>query len=404
MIEEKQNNYPETVRPEAEDEINLLDLLLVIARRWRMIVKVTAAAFVLSIGISLLLPNIYTGTARIIPPQEDQGLMAAMMGQIGGLASLAGGALGGGTSADLYVGIMKSEAVKDRIIDRFDLMQVYKQDYRVTTYKALDKRASIIAGKKDGIIVISVDDEDPQRAADMANAFVEELGQVTVDLNIAGAGQNRVFLEKRLAQSRADLTLAEEQLRSFQAANKALDVPEQAKVTIEGVALLRAQLAAQEVQLAGLRSRLTDNTQEVRDLRASIATMRHEVAKLEGAGSSGAIPSFGDLPGIGQEYVRLMREFKIQETLVDLLTKQYEMARLTEAKDVSTLQVLQEARAPDKKSKPKRALIVLMATVVAGFMAVFWAFVYEFGERMGVEDRQRWQEIRGLLRLRGKSE
>jgi uncharacterized protein involved in exopolysaccharide biosynthesis len=329
--------------------------------------------------------------------------MSMMMGQLGGLASLAGGALGGGTTADLYVGILQTEAVKDRIIDRFDLMQVYEEDYRVTTYKALDKRASISAGKKDGIIVISVEDKDPQRAADMANAFVEELGKVTVDLNITGAGQNRVFLEKRLAQSRADLALAEEQLRGFQSANQALDVPEQAKVTIEGVALLRGQLAAQEVQLAGLRSRLTDNTQEVRDLRASIVTMRQEVAKLEEPGGNGAIPSFGDLPGIGQEYVRLMRDFKIQEALVELLTKQYEMARLTEAKDVSTLQIIQEARVPDKKSKPKRALIVLLVTFVAGFMAVLWAFVRECGERMGEEDRQRWQEIRGLLRLRGKS-
>jgi uncharacterized protein involved in exopolysaccharide biosynthesis len=141
----------------------------------------------------------------------------------------------------------------------------------------------------------------------------------------------------------------------------------------------------------------------VRDLKASIASMRHEVAKLEGAGGNGAIPSVGDLPGIGQEYVRLMREFKIQETLVELLTKQYEMARLSEAKDVSTLQVLQEARVPDKKSKPKRALIVLIVTFATGFMAVLWAFVREFGERMGEEDRQRWQEIRGLMRLRGKA-
>jgi capsule polysaccharide export protein KpsE/RkpR len=234
----------------------------------------------------------------------------------------------------------------------------------------------------------------------MANAFVEELGKVVVDLNIIGAGQNRGFLEKRLTQARADLSLAEERLRGFQSANKALDVPEQAKVTIEGVALLRAELATQEVQLAALRSRLTDNTQEVRDLKASIGKLQHEIVKLEGAGGNGAIPSVGDLRGIGQEYVRLMREFKIQETLVELLTKQYEMARLTEARDVSTLQVLQEARAPDRKSKPKRSLIALLATLVTSLFAVFVAFLLEYVDHMNQGDRERLQEIRRLLRLR----
>jgi uncharacterized protein involved in exopolysaccharide biosynthesis len=388
-------NDSDVVELEEKDMVDLLDYLQVIARRRRMICWVTGLAFVLSIVISLLLPKIYSSTARIIPPQQDQGLMAAMMGQMGGLAGLAGGMLGSGTTGDLYVGMLKSEAVKDVIIDKFKLMDVYEEDYRLDTYEALDDAATIEIGRKDGIISITVEDEDPARAAEMANAFVGELEKLSVALNITGAGQNRKFLEQRLVKAKLDLARAEDNLKAYQAKNKALDITEQAKVTIGGVAQLRAQLAVQEVQLASLRSYLTDENDEIKTVKASIANLKAQIASLESTSKGSSIPSVGSVPALGQEYLRLMRELKIQETIIEFITKQYEMAKFTEAKDVSGVQILQKATVPDKKTKPKRTLLVLGITFATFMFAVFLAFVLENVKWMSPGDRERW---RALLR------
>ena len=388
-------NDSDVVELEEKDMVDLLDYLQVIARRRRMICWVTGLAFVLSIVISLLLPKIYSSTARIIPPQQDQGLMAAMMGQMGGLAGLAGGMLGSGTTGDLYVGMLKSEAVKDVIIDKFKLMDVYEEDYRLDTYEALDDAATIEIGRKDGIISITVEDEEPARAAEMANAFVGELEKLSVALNITGAGQNRKFLEQRLVKAKLDLARAEDNLKAYQAKNKALDITEQAKVTIGGVAQLRAQLAVQEVQLASLRSYLTDENDEIKTVKASIANLKAQIASLESTSKGSSIPSVGSVPALGQEYLRLMRELKIQETIIEFITKQYEMAKFTEAKDVSGVQILQKATVPDKKTKPKRTLLVLGITFATFMFAVFLAFVLENVKWMSPGDRERW---RALLR------
>lgn len=397
-MQEIQNGSIPSSRQQAEDEINLLEYLEVLARNWRMITKTTAVAAVFAIVISLCLPNIYSATTRILPPQQDSsGLMGMLMGAAGGMGGVAADLLGKGTPADMYVGILNSEAVSDRIIDRFKLMEVYDQDYRVETYKKLDKNVDITAGKKDGIIVITVDDEDPKRAAAIANAYVDELGKLLVKLNITGAGQNRGYLETRLAKARADLAAAEDALKAFQAKNKIVSVSDQAQASIGSIAQMKGQLAVQEVQLATLQRQFTENSQEVKTAKASIANLRGQIARLEGQGSGGAIPGVGTMPELGQQYLRLMREFKIQEAIVELLTKQYEMAKLSEAKDVVSVQVIQAARVPDKKTKPKRAIIVLASTFAAGFMAVLYSFIREAATRMPPEDRERWQQIRSLL-------
>lgn len=381
-----------------EEAINLLDYLDILAKHNRFIIRSTVAAFIISIGISLLLPKIYTSTAMIIPSQQDSGLMGMMMGQMGGgMASLAGDLLGKGSTADTYVSMLNSNAVSDKIIDRFKLMQVYGQKYRLNTYKVLDNNVDISAGKKDGIISITVEDKDPNRAAEIANAYVEELGKLTVKLNIAGAGQNKVFLENRLARAKVDLAQAEDALKNFQTINKVVSVSDQTAATIGGIAQLKGQLALQEVELATLLQQFTERSQEVKTVKASIANLRSQIAQLEGQGSGGSIPGVGSVPALGAQYVRLMREFKIQETMVEILTKQYEMADLNAAKDVPSLQVLQTARVPDKKVKPRRSLIVLAITSVVGFGAVLYAFIREMVEQMPANERARLGRIRGQL-------
>jgi tyrosine-protein kinase Etk/Wzc len=383
------------------EEIDLLDYLEVILKRKKLIVQITAAAFVFSIVVSFILPKIYRATALILPPQQDQGMVGLMLGQMGGgMANLAGDILGKGTPADQYVGFLNSEVIKNAIINRFKLMDVYNEEYRLDAYKKLDKMTDIAVGKKDGIINITVEDKDPKRAAAMANAFVWELGKMTTRINITGAGQNRAFYESRLASAKVELANAEDALKTFQSKNKTLDVTEQAKASIEGVAVLRAQLAAQEVQLASFRTYLTDSSREVTFLKASIADIKKQIALLEGKGGASAMPSLGTVPSLGEEYLRLMRKFKIQETLVELLTKQNEMTKLNEANDVSGLQVIQQATIPDKKARPKRALIIICATFAAFFTAIFLTFVLEYVERLSEEECARWKRVRGLLRLK----
>jgi len=387
------------IAPQAveEDEISFVDYLELMLRRKRLIVTVTLAGFLISVILAFVLPKSYQATARILPPQQDQGIMAMMMsGAGGGLAGLAGNLLGSGTPADQYASILQSERIKGAIIDRFKLMEQYGEKFRIEMYQKLDKQVEITAGKKDGIISISVEDEEPKKAADIANAYIDELGKLVAELSMTSAGSNRAFLEVRLAGSRADLARAEEAMKLFQFKNKVVSVPEQAKASIEGVAQLKAQIALQEAQLSGLRSQFTDSTPEVQAARASIGNLKSQLAGLEGMGT-GAIPSFGSVPGLGQEQIRLLREFKTQEMIVELLTKQHELAKLTEAKNVSSIQVIQRAEAPDKKYKPKRRNLVLGVTFVSFVFSVSYAVFLSYLAMMPAGERQRWQRIWCLL-------
>lgn len=385
--------------PATDNEPDFLDYLEIILRRKKMILTVTLPTFALLLAISLFSLPIYQSTARILPPQQDQGLMGLMMGG-GGLSGLAGSMLGSGTTADQYASILVSERIKDVIIDRFKLLEEYKEKYRLKMYKKMDKIVKIKAGKKDGIITITADDKDPKKAADIANAYIDELGKLVAEMSMAGAGENRGFLEGRLAQAQADLARAEEAMNAFQSKNKAISVSDQAKASIEGVAMLKAQLAVQEAQLSALRSQFTDSTQEVQTIKATVRNLKSQIDSLEGMGTgAGAIPSIGSVPDLGQQQVRLMREFKIQETLVELLTKQNELAKLTEAKNIGGIQVIQKARPSDYHIKlgfRKRHVIMWTFLVFTG--AISWVLFQDYREKMPIDEVERWNRIISLLR------
>jgi len=371
----------------------LLDYLLVIARYKKMIFFTTVGAAVITAIITLTMPNIYTAKAMIIPSDDDNGGMGTLMSQLGGLAGLAGGTVGAKTTGDLYVTMLKSESVKDPIISRFKLMEDYETKFRADVYSALNNNVAVSLGKKDGVITITVDDKDPKRAADLANAYVEELGILAAGLNMTGAGKNRAFLEKRIAEARADLSRAEDALKEFQLKHKAISVTDQAQATIAGIAQLRAQLAVQEVQLATLQRQFTDNSQEVKSAKTTVANMRSQIAELEGKGGNSSIPNVGSVPQLGQEYLRLMRDFKIQEAVVEMLTKQFEMSKLSEAKDVAPFQVLQKANVPERKSKPKRSKTVILAFLVSLFGSTALALIRENIHLMPAERKNRWMAI-----------
>ncbi|UPU37621.1 Wzz/FepE/Etk N-terminal domain-containing protein [Geomonas paludis] len=376
-----------------ENEIDLLALLQVLVKRKMVLIKICGVAVIASVVYSLTLPNIYTATAKILPPQKEAGVgLSALLGQAGALAGLSVSGLSGGN--DLYIGILKSRSVADAVIRAPEIASGFKGKSLEDARGELNAAVKVQAGK-DGIIVVSADDKDPKRAALLANAFVDELSKTTVRLNLSKAGTERSFLEKRLELVRKDLVKAEDELKEFSQRNRIIQVESQAKASIEGIARLKAELSNKEVQLSVLRTKQTDQSPEVKSLERAVQHLKHELNVLEGTTVKGsAIPSTGTVPGVGLEYARKLREFKTQEAIYEQLTKQYEVAKISEAKDSSSIQILDEAVVPAKKSKPSRSLIVVMTCAVSFVFSVIVIFVQEYLSKMSDEDRKTFESIR----------
>ena len=382
MTENTNSNAMENTAPQQDDdEINLFDLLIVLAKHKLMVLGFPLVAGVLAVIVSLLLPNIYTATTKILPPQQGQaGGAAAMLAQLGGLAGAAGGLAGIKNPSDLYIGMMKSRTVADNIIQRFDLTKVYEGKYPSQVRLTFANASNITAGK-DGIISIDVDDKDPKRAADLANAYVEELMKLTQVLAVTEASQRRLFFERQLGQAKESLAKAEAAARGAMQSGGLMQVEGQGRTLVETTARLRGQITVKEVQIGAMRSFATDRNPDMRMAQQELDTLRYELARLEGAGTSAHTKTSADRSpdkaGSGIDSVRLLRDVKYQETVYELLAKQFELAKIDEAKESTVVQVLDKAIEPDRKSKPKRLMIVLLATLAALFVGVIGAFVRE---------------------------
>jgi uncharacterized protein involved in exopolysaccharide biosynthesis len=392
-----------------DDEISLLEILVVFARHKKLVFLFPFVSAVAAALISLALPNIYTGTARILPPQPGGSpLAAALLGDVAGFPAGAsvGQALGLKNPSDLYVSMLRSRTIADAIIQRFDLRKQFGKDTLVDTRRQLADVTDVSAGK-DGIITIEVDDYDPVRAADMANAFVEELDQLTQRVSVTSAGRQRAFLEKQLHKAKEQLADAEIALRVTQEKTGIISVPEQGKAMIESVASLRALVAAKQVQLSALRTSATENNPDYVRAQQELAGLRVELAKIEKsnpADGSNVIPSAEMIPEAGLEYVRKYRDMQYYQTLFELIAKQFEIAKAQEAAEGGLVQALDRAVAPDKKSKPYRSLIVLVTALLAGLIGLMGAFVVEAKERASRDPAQSWllDELRRQLwRWRG---
>lgn len=414
-----QDNHPTPLMnaPENEfdDEINLLDLLQVILKRKKIIAQIVGGAIVLSVIASLLLPKMYTATARVLPPSESGSSISSLLSQAGGaFAGLAGGLISGKTTAELYRGILESRTVADALVERFNLKERYDKKYLADVYKELAKRADISVSRKDEIISVSIEDRDPQLAADMANFYVEMLDKMNRTVNINEGQRKRIFLEDRLKKVQEDLEKAETALKEFQETYKVVAIEEQAKVAIEGAARIKGEIIMSQTELEVLKQFGTERQNEAIMLKSRIDELQNQLERIEkgtrrkessdppqisGADTDFYIP-FDELPALGMQLLRLMREAKIQEKVFELMTTQYELAKIEEAKDVNTIQVLDRAVAPDKKSSPKRSLIVVLSTFMAFFAAIFMAFIMEYIDRLKTEDPERYQQIKEGLRVR----
>lgn len=380
--------------PAADDEISLLDLALVLAENLRMLILVPLVAGLGALGISYLIVPTYTATTRILPPQQQQSAAATFLAtQLGAFAGVAGAAAGIRSAADTYAAMIKSRTVADRLVARFKLRELYQAKYDEDARKGLTSRTKITVGK-DGLIVIDVDDHDAKRAADLANAYVEELHQLTQTLVVSEAAQRRLFFEKQLKQAKDELTKSEIALRASGISEAAIKtVPQSA---IEALARLKAQVTAQEVKLAALRGYMTESNPEFKQAQQELAALRAQLGKAEQIDSTKAT-------GAGAEYIAKFRDFKYYETLFDLMAKQYEVARLDEAHEGAVVQVVDAAIPPERKSKPNKTLIAVVTT-----LAVFFALVLGLFVRLGLHyaaneprSAEKLARLRRLLRLRG---
>jgi uncharacterized protein involved in exopolysaccharide biosynthesis len=392
----------EEKQKQQEDEINLLDYLIVLLKRKRLIIGITFGAALITAIISLIIPPVYRAETKILPPQQSSGVAAQLMGQLGGLAGIGPETFGIKTPGELYIGMLKSRTVADSIIDRFNLMELYKAKYRDDARKTLvEDVLEATSDKKSGIITVSVEDKDTKRAADMANAFVEELKILTKGLAVTEAAQRRLFFEDQLKDTKEALIKAEEGMKGFQEKTGAFQVEEQAKAIIESIADLRAQIAAKEVEIKVMKTYSTPNNPDLQKTEEALRGLKVELNKLEAKGSSGHDPLMptGRMPAVGTEYMRKLRDLKFNETLYELLTKQYEAARLDEARDAVVIQVIDKAVPPDKRAKPKRTLMVAIATFTGFFLSVFAAFFMEYKERASndPQNRERFEALKKYI-------
>jgi uncharacterized protein involved in exopolysaccharide biosynthesis len=355
-------------------EIALLELLTELARRKALIAKVTIAAVAIGIALSLVLPVRYMATTKIMPPQETQSTASLLMNQLAGsgaapLAVLAGGGLGLKSPNDLYVGLLQSRPIADALIHQFDLVSVYRARDMTAAREKLKKHTEVVS-EKSGLIAISVTDRDKKRAAALANAYASELRVLTQNLAVTEASRRRLFYEEQLKQAKEALVAAELALQQVQLQKGVVQLDAQAKAMIEGLAALRAQVAAKQVEVQALRSYSTEHNPDVQLAEQELDTMQAEVARLEQSSHSPEFANLGlkNMPSAGLEYLRAQHELLYQQALYDMLMKQYDAAKLDEAKEAAVIQVAEPAIEPDRKSSPKRVLIVVLS-MVAGFFA-----------------------------------
>jgi tyrosine-protein kinase Etk/Wzc len=399
------NNSPNT--PDTpEEEAHFLDYLIVLAKHSRWIIYSILTVMVLTYLMLFILPNEYTATARLLPPQQNMTMSGQLMDMIGGgvkPGSMGGtglaGLLGFKSPTDLYVGMLTGDTIADRIIEQFNLKELYKTKTTVDTRKALSKKAKIIS-RKDGLIIIEVTDESAQRAAGMANAFIEELDELLQRLGVQEARGRLAFLEKELAAANAHLVKAEEAVRSFSEKNSVIQIDTQTKGMLHYIAQLRAEIDAKEVQVQVLRQQATSYNYDVVRLETQVKGLKE---KLQTAEKQWDQTCMGDvclstskMPTLGLEYIRLYRQFKYQETLYELFTKMVEIARLDLVKDVAVVQTVDKALPPDKKSKPKRFTLTILSGLSSAFLLIIVAFLMEYWkinmQSKGFYDR--WQLLK----------
>jgi capsule polysaccharide export protein KpsE/RkpR len=352
----------------------------------RALARVAAIGLIVSLIIAFVIPKRYESTGRIMPP-ESSGAGAAVfaalaghaLGELGGLGSLAGSLLGSRNSSALFVDLLRSGTVSSHLIDRFQLQHAYHKRYRVDAAKYLARHTTIVDDKKSGVITVTVSDHDPRRARDLAQAYLDELNTMVTKTNTSSAHQERIFIERRLKSVEGDLERAQQELSEFASSHTTIDIKEQTRAMVDAAAKLQGELIVGQSELGSLEQIYGSGNVRVRAAQARVANLQHELSKMAGTsaapttsgeGSAASqseelYPPLRQLPRLAVPYADLYRRVRVQETVYELLTQQYEIARIQEAKDVPVVGVIDTPGLPEKKSFPPRLLMALLLTIFA---------------------------------------
>lgn len=351
-------------------EFNVVELVNLLVKHRRLIIGFPVAVAVIAAVVSFMLPNVYRTGAKLLPPQQAQSGAAALLSQLGGAASVAAGMAGVKSPNDLYIGMLKSRTIADAVIVKNKLKEVYGTDSQEEARKILAENSFISAGK-DGFIIVEVEDESQERVAPLANSYVSELMKMTRVLALTEASQRRMFFEQQLKQAKDNLASAEMRLKRALDSRGVISVDSQSRAMLETVGKIRAQISVKESQLGSMRAFVTATNPEFRRVEEEVKSLRNELGRLEnGDGSAGS-----GAGQVGLENIKILRDVKYYQMLYELLGKQFEVARLDEAKDAPVIQVLDTAVTPERKFKPKRALIVILCFVLALFGTISWVFL-----------------------------
>jgi uncharacterized protein involved in exopolysaccharide biosynthesis len=394
-----QPTSPEARVEELEDQATRKRMLLKLRQLWnerRLLLRCAIVGLLAATLIAFLIPKLYESTAQLMPPDSQSSsnlaLFAGLSGS-GGLGMMAGDLLGIKSTGALFTGVLRSRTVEDRIVDRFDLKKVYGKSLQARAREKLAERTALSEDRKSGIITLTVSDRDPRRAADIANAYVEELDTLMARLTTSSAHRERTFLEERLETVKKELDAAEKDFSQFASSKGAIDITAQGKAIVEAAATLEGQLIAAQSELQGLKQIYTENNVRVRSTQARIDELRRQLKKLGGrtenssekggdSTSDAPYPTLRQLPILGVPFADKLRRLKVEEAVFETLTKQFELAKVQEAKEIPSVKVLDAPMVPEHKSFPPRLVIISLGLFCSALAGVLWVLA-----------AARWQEI-----------
>ena len=370
-------------------EIPVAELASAIWQRRRWLAMVTGIGMLLAVGYALSIPNQYTSTVQLMPPDQQAlsstSVLAALSGA-GPTASLGGGLMSTRTPAGTLIGILDSQTAQDDIINHFDLRRIFHCKFYADARNILKGKTTIVEDKKSGIISISVTDRDPNRARDIAKAYVEELDKLVNSLSTSSARREREFLEQRIKSIKSDLDASSVELSQFSSRNATMNPQSQGQALFESATRLQSELITAQSELSGLKAMYSDDNVRVREARARIDELQSQLRKMGGIGgkmdgagqkSDQLYPSIRELPILGMTYSDLSRQLAMQEGIYEILTKQYELAKVEEAKEIPSIKILDEPQVPERKSSPHRSVIVLVGILISAFAGIVWIVAIE---------------------------
>lgn len=394
---------------------SVLNLLVIVAGRIRMVLAVALACLAISLIAAFLLPDEYTSTVLLLPPQQNSSIatmLESQLGSLGPLAALGGSSLGLKKPNDMYVAMLKSQVVEDAMVKRFGLMKEYHKGYLSKARKAFEKHVDVDGSGKDGLIHISVEDRNPQKAAQMANSYVQQFRELSQSLAASGAGQRADFFQQQLKQAQDKLSNAENALKQTEQTTGLIDLSSQARALIESAASLRAEIAEKKVQIQALRTFAASGNSQMQQAQQELASLQGQLAELGGSqqSPSSLIVPKGNVPEAGLEYARKLRDVKYYETIFELLARQYELAKLDQAKKGALVQVISPASVPDRRSFPPRGLIVVAGALAGLFLGMTIAVCQEGWMRLREDPESNaklgmiHEGLRGLRRRAGPAD